>query len=161
MSKREMLDKNTDLQNRKKKKRKKLIYWLIIDISVAVIIFALLLYKPGNYKPVFVEDTNEVSPYLLAWSSEINHKVPSNKPFDIVITQEALNDIINRADWPIESEGVLIYAPTAQIDPNNVILMCTAKFESVEFIISIELNANIDGMTLLLSMKGFKMIHFF
>ena len=85
-----------------------------------------------------------MSPYLLSWSSEINHKVPSKEPFDIVITQEALNDIINRADWPIESEGILIYAPTAQIDPNIVTLMCTAKFESIEFIITIELNANID-----------------
>ena len=45
MSKREILDKGADLQNRKKNKRKKLFYWLIIDFSVAFIVFALLLYK--------------------------------------------------------------------------------------------------------------------
>ena len=51
MSKREMSDKGTDSQNRKKKRLKKLLYWLAIDLSVTFIIFALLLYKPGRYNP--------------------------------------------------------------------------------------------------------------
>ena len=55
MSKREISDKGIDLQNSKKKRLKKLICWLAIDLSVAFIIFALLLYKPGKYNPVLDE----------------------------------------------------------------------------------------------------------
>ena len=147
MSKREILDKDTDLQNRKKKRLKKFIYWLAIDLSVAAIVFSLLLYKPGRYNPDPI-DSDEVSPYLTQLSSEIYNKSQFGRPFDIVITQEALNDIINRAGWPIESEGVLLYAPAAIINPEAVVLMGTADFQGVEFIITIELNAiiNEDGL---------------
>ncbi len=145
-----MSDKGTDSQNRKKKKLKKLIYWLAIDLSVAFIIFALLLYKPGRYNPFSEKiEPNEVSPFLLKLSSEINHKASLGKPFEIVVTQEALNDIINRADWPMESEGILLYAPAGLIDPNTVVLMGTANFEGMDFIITIELNANINEQGLI------------
>ncbi len=147
MSKREMSNKDTDLQNRKKKRLKKLLCWLVVDLSVAFIIFALLLYKPGIYNPLNStnpSESNEVSPYFLKLSSEINNKAQSGRPFEIVVTQDALNDIINKADWPIESEGILLYAPAAVINPDTVILMGTAKFQGIDFVVTIELQAKIN-----------------
>lgn len=147
MSKREISVKNTDLQNRKKKRHKKLIYWLAIDVSVAFIVFILLLYRPGRYNPLDSSgamEPNEVSPFFLKLSSEINNKAQSGKPFEIVVTEEALNDMINRADWPMESEGILLYAPAAIINPDTVVLMGTADFQGLEFIITIELQAKIN-----------------
>ena len=143
MSKREIPDKGIDLQNRKKKKLKKLLSWLVIDLSVAFIIFALLLYKPSQYNPDITE-TDEVSPNLLNLSSEIHDKSQLGKPFKIVVTQETLKDIINLADWPMESEGVLLYLPDVLINPDVVVLMGTADFQGVKFIITIELHANIN-----------------
>ena len=148
MSKREIPDKGIDLENRKKKRLKKLICWLAIDLSVAFIIFALLLYKPGRYNPTPIE-SDEVSPYLTKLSSEIHNKSQLDKSFDIVITQEALNDIINRADWPLESDGVLLYAPSAVINPDIIVLMGTADFQGVEFILTVELKAHINENGLL------------
>ena len=149
MSKREISDKDADLQNRKKKRRKKLLYWLAIDLSVAFIIFALLLYKPGRYKPVDspeISESNEdeVSPFLLKITSEVNNKAPLGKPFEVVVTQEAINDIINRAGWPMESDGIILDAPAALIVPDSVVLMGTARFQGIEFIITLELNAKIN-----------------
>lgn len=146
-----MLNNDIDLQNRKKKRLKKLLCWLAIDLSVAFIIFALLLYKPGIYNPLNSLDpaeSNEVSPFLLKLSSEINNKTQSNRPFEVVVTQEALNDIINKADWPIESQGILLYAPAAVINPDTVILMGTADFQGIDFIVTIELQPKIneDGL---------------
>ncbi|MBN2589752.1 MAG: hypothetical protein JXA96_07810 [Sedimentisphaerales bacterium] len=148
MSKREIPDKGTDLQNRKKKKLKKLICWLAIDLSVAFIVFALLLYKPSQYNPVFVE-TDEISSSLLKLYSVIHDKSQLNDPFEIVVTQDALKDIINLADWPMESEGVLLYSPDALIDPNFIVLMGTADFQGMEFIITIELQAKINEQGLM------------
>ena len=109
------------------------------------------MYRPSLYNPLNStepSESNEVSPFLLKLSSEINNKVQSGSPFEVTITQEALNDIINRADWPIESEGTLLYAPAAIINPDTVILMGTADFQGVEFIVTIELQQNIneDGL---------------
>ncbi len=147
MSKREISTKDTDLQNRKKKRLKKLIYWLAIDLSVAFIIFALLLYKPGQYNPNESFDkteSTEISPFLTKLSSEIYNKGQLGKPFEIVITEEAINDILNRGDWPMESQGILLYAPAAVINPDSLVLMGTADFQGIEFIITIELQANIN-----------------
>ena len=120
MSKKEIMVNDTDLKNLKKKKRKKLLYWLAIDLSIAFIIFALLLYRPGRYNPNMTIDSDEVSPSLTKLSSEIYNKSQLGKPFEIVITQEALNDIINEADWPLESEGILLYAPAAIINDVDI-----------------------------------------
>lgn len=143
MSKREIPDKGTDLQNRKQKRLKKLICWLAIDLSVAFIIFALLLYKPGKYNPE-LDESEEISSSLLKLYSVIHDKSQLRDPFEIVITEKTLNDLINLADWPMESEGVLLYSPAAVIDPNAIILMGTAELQSMEFIITIELRANIN-----------------
>ncbi len=143
MSKREIPDKGIDLKNRKKKRLKKLICWLAIDLSVAFIIFALLLYKPGKYNPA-LDESEEISSSLLKLYSVIHDKSQLKEPFEIVITQKTLNDLINLADWPMESEGVLLYSPAAVIDANAIILMGTAELQSMEFIITIELGANIN-----------------
>ena len=148
MSKREIPDKGIDLQNRKKKRLKKLICWLAIDLSVAFIIFALLLYKPGKYNPE-LDESEEISSSLLKLYSVINDKSQLKEPFEIVINQKILNDLINLADWPMESEGVLLYSPAAVIDPNAIILMGTAELQSMEFIITIELQVNINEQGLM------------
>ena len=152
-SKREISTKDTDLQNHRKKRRKKLIYWLIIDLSVAFIIFTLLLYRPSRYNPLDTNsdilESDEVSPYLLQLLSDIHNNSQLNKSFEVVITQEGLNDMITRADWPVESEGVLLYAPAAVFNPDIIILMGTADFQGIEFVITIELMLIIDKQGLL------------
>jgi len=147
-SKREISDKGIDTNNRKKARLKKLLYWLIIDFTVAFVIIALLLYKPSRYNPTNpnpdISEDNEVSPYLTHLSSEIYNAAQIGDPFEITITQEAINDIITQANWPIESEGILLYAPAALFIPGMIVLMGTADFKGVEFIITIELEPQID-----------------
>jgi len=152
LSKTEMQRTETDLQNRKKAKRKKLIRWLLIDIAVAAIVFTLLLYRPGRYKP---SDSGqykrgEVSPYLTnELSPTIYNGAQRVEPFDVIITQDGLNDIIARGNWPMESEGVLLYAPAALFIPGRLVLMGTADAKGVEFVVTIELEPNIDEEGLL------------
>ncbi|MDT8303231.1 MAG: hypothetical protein RQ760_17260 [Sedimentisphaerales bacterium] len=142
----------TDLQNRKKARRKRLIRWLLIDIAVAAIVFTLLLYRPGRYKPVDSGNykRGEVSPYLTnELSPGIYNGAQRLEPFDVIITQDGLNDIIARGNWPMESEGVLLYAPAALFIPGRLVLMGTAEAKGVEFVVTIELEPNIDEEGLL------------
>jgi len=154
LSKAEIQSTETDLKIRKKARFKKLVLWLLVDLAVAAIIFALLLYRPGRYKPADSSSGNykrgQVSPYLTnELSPAIYNGAQRVEPFDVVITQDGLNDMISRGNWPMESEGVLLYAPAALFVPDTVVLMGTADVKGVEFIITIELEPKIDEQGLL------------
>lgn len=142
----------TDLKKSKKARRYKLIRWLLVDLAVAAIVFAVLLYRPGRYKPADSGkyERGEVSPYLTnELSPAIYNGVQRLKPFDVIITQEGLNDIIARGNWPMESDGILLYAPAALFVPGKLVLMGTADAKGVEFVVTIELEPKIDDQGLL------------
>ncbi len=135
-----------------KSRRYKLIRWLLIDLVVVAIVFALLLYRPGRYKPVDSDnyEQGEVSPYLTnELSPSIYNGAQRARPFDVNITQDGLNDIIGRGNWPMESEGVLLYAPAALFIPGRLVLMGTADAKGVEFVVTIEIEPEIDEEGLL------------
>lgn len=137
----------TDLKKSKKSRKYKLIRWLLIDTAVVIIIFVLLIYRPGRYKPVDSRNykRGEVSPYLTnELSPSIYNGAQRAQPYDVVITQQGLNDIIARGDWPMESEGILLYAPAALFVPGKLVLMGTADAKGVEFVVTIELEPKID-----------------
>jgi len=123
-------------------------------LAVAAIIFALLLYRPGRYKPAEFGSGNykrgQVSPYL---TNELSPKFYNNtqrgKPFELVVTQKGINDIIARFNWPREAEGILLYAPAVLFVPGAVVLMGTADVKGVEFVITIELEPKINEQRLL------------
>jgi len=154
LSKTEMQGTETDLKIRKKARFKKLVIWLLVDLAVAAIIFALLLYRPGRYKPADFGPGNykrgQVSPYLTHDLGPVFNKgVQYREPFQLVVTQKGINDIITRGNWPRESEGILLYAPSALFVPGTVVLMGTVDIKGVEFIITIELEPKINEQGLL------------
>jgi len=153
-SKTEIRGTEADLKIRKKARFRKLIRWLLVDLAVAAIIFALLLYRPGRYKPADFSSDNykrgEVSPYLTHdLSPKIYNGTQRGKPFELVVTQKGINEIITRGNWPMESEGILLYAPAALFVPGAVVLMGTADIKGVEFVVTIELEPKIDEQGLL------------
>ncbi|MGD8786707.1 MAG: hypothetical protein PVJ60_04720 [Phycisphaerales bacterium] len=139
---------------RVKSRFKKLAIWLLVDLAVLAILFAFLLYRPGRYKPTEHSSDNyrrgEVSPYLTNdLMPKIYNGAQRGEPFELIVTQDGLNDTINRLDWPVESEGVLLYNPAALIIQDTIVLMGTADAKGVEFIITIELEPEIDEQGLI------------
>ena len=156
-SKKEIHSTETDLKIRKKARFKKLVRWLLVDLAVAAIIFALLLYRPGRYKPADFGSGSyrrkEVSPYLTnILLPAIHNGSQYREPFELVVTQKGINDIIIRGNWPMESEGVLLYAPAVLFVPGAVVLMGTVDVKGVEFVVTIELEPKINE-------QGFLNIH--
>jgi len=152
-SKKEMPDTGADLKIRKKTRYKKLICWLLVDLTVAAIIFALLLYTPGLYKPSGNNPTSykkgQVHPYLTHLSSELYNGAQRGEPFELVITQKGINEIITWSRWPKESEGIMFSAPAVLFVPGSIVLMGTAHIKGVEFIVTIALEPKIDEQGLL------------
>ena len=149
LSKKEMPTKSSDLKISKKSRVKRLVFWLIIDFIVAVAVFGFLKCRPSRYQPLDPNVGNyepgKVSQYLThKLSPQFYNNLQRRKPFKLVVTQDGVNDIISRANWPIQSEGILLYAPAALFVPDSVVLMGTANVKGVEFVITIELEPQID-----------------
>jgi hypothetical protein len=152
--KREIRNMETDSKIRKKSKRKKLTFWLLIDLTVVVVVFLLLIYRPGSYNPVDFDSLNyeqgQVSPYLThVLSPQFYNNSQLGEPFDLVITQDGINEIVAGLGWPKFSEGVMLYAPAVLFVPGSVVMMATANVKGVELIITIELVPRIDEQKLL------------
>jgi hypothetical protein len=147
--KREISNNEADQKIRKKKRMKKLICWLFIDLLVVVIIFVLLLHRPGRYAPTDRDDTGledgQVSPYLThELSPQFYNGAQRGEPFDLVITQKGINEIVAGWGWPRMSDGIMLYAPAVVFSPGSVALMGTANVKGVEFVVTIVLKPSID-----------------
>lgn len=147
--KKEIQTMDTDLKIRRKTRVKRLVCWLFIDLIVTAVIFGLLIYRPGRYKPLdsFSQDyeQGEVSTYLThQLSPQVYNGTQRGEPFEVIVTQDGINDIISHANWPIQSDGIMLYDPAALFVPGTVVLMGTAKIKGVELVITIELEPGID-----------------
>jgi uncharacterized protein YpmS len=144
----------TDSKFHKKTRRKKLVMWLLIDLAVAAVVFALLIYRPGRYDPADFDsyglENGQVSPYLThELSPQVYNNSQRGEPFDLVVTQSGVNEIVAGLGWPKFSEGVMLYAPAVLFVPGSVVLMITANIKGVELIITIELEPKIDEQEML------------
>jgi hypothetical protein len=151
--KREMQDRKIDPKIRSKKRLRRLVLWLMVDLTVAVVVFALLLYRPGSYDPSDLASENlepgQVSTYLThELSPGLYNGAQRGEPFDLVVTQEGINEIAASLGWPKMSQGVMLYDPAVVFVPEAVMLMGTADVKGVKFVVTIVLQANIgdDGL---------------
>ena len=140
---------------KKKSRLKRLAIWLLIDLTVVALVLILLLYRPGRYDPLATGGfkAGQVSPYLTLFHSAVYNGAQLGEPFDVAVSQEGLNDIIARGgldwNWPLESEGVMLYAPAAVLEPGKAVLMATANVKGVELVVTIELDPQTDPNGLL------------
>lgn len=140
-----------DLTDAKKGKFKK--YFLpAITIALTLFVLALVLtaYKPGRYAPVKIADQNQVSPYLThRLMPDIYNNSQLDKPFEVVITQQGLNDIVARLPQPIRLNNITLADPQVVLMGEQVILMATVLARPIDFFITIELNPTINERGLL------------
>lgn len=144
----------TDSKIHKKSKRKKLLFWLLVDSTVAVVVIILLLYRPGRYNPVDYDsygyEQGQVSPYLThELSPNLYNNSQRGEPFELIITQDGVNEIVAGLGWPKYSEGVMLYAPAVLFVPGTIVLMGTADVKGVELVITIELEPMINKQKML------------
>ncbi len=148
-------NKETDkkLNVRKKKKFKKR-YLLLLDLALAIIILALLFYKPARYKPLNIapagNNQDQISPYLSnVLLPQLHNGAQRQEPFDLVVIQKGINEAIARLQWPKESNGVLLSAPKVFFVPENIVLMGTASIKGAELVVTVVAKPSLDEEGLL------------
>ncbi len=147
LSKREITYIRSDSGNRRNKRTRKLLCWLFVDLVVAVVIIGLLLHRPGGYDPAdYGYESDQVSPYLThELSPRIYNGAQLGEPFDLVITQKGINEIVASWGWPKMSQGVMLYSPAVLFAPGSVLLMATADVRGAKFVITIKIDPEIDA----------------
>ncbi len=137
--------------NSKKNKFKKYVL-PAISIALTLLVLALVLtaYKPVLYAPIRIADQNQVSPYLThQLMPDIYNHAQLGEPFEVVITQQGLNDIVARLPQPIRLDNITLADPQVVLMREQIIMMATVQAHPIDFFVTIELNPTINERGLL------------
>lgn len=139
------------MKARKKAKFKKKIYLILAGLAVVFVsLVLLLLHRPAPFKPPEIIYDNQVSPYLThELLPHIYNNAQLGEPFDLVVIQKGINDIVARAKWPKELDGIRISTLEVLFVPDNIVLMGTVVLGGVEFVVTVMAEAALDQEQLL------------
>jgi hypothetical protein len=142
------------LEIRKKNKFKKIARLAIIITAVILLtgslFFSLLRHKPAMYKPLDYTGDSQVSLYLTHdLLPALYNGSQLQEPFDLVVTQAGINDIVARFDWPQRFDGVSISAPVVFFAPDYIVLMAAVSLDGAEFVATVTTKPALDAKGLL------------
>lgn len=118
---------------------------MLIFFILAVGGVFLCRYKPRAYRPQPAADSQQVSPYLThELGPDFVNQVQLDKPFELVVKQEGLNDIIRRQPW-VEQFGDFSFTdPVVLFDTNTIYLMGTLDYKGVSSVLTIIAHPQMD-----------------
>lgn len=145
---------SVDLKAPKKTKFKKKVYSFLMVLAVVaavvIIVFALLFYRPAYYKPLHFADSREISLYLTnELLPELYNGTQRQEPFNLIVPQSGINDIVARFKWPQELGSIRFSAPIVFFVPGSIVLMGTVVMEETEFVGTIIAKPSLDAEGLL------------
>jgi hypothetical protein len=130
--------------------RHKKIYWLLFDLVVGVVIILLILYRPGDYAPPRSVEGGQVSKYLThQLMVDFYNGIQKQEPFELVVTQDGINDIIVHSNWSGEYQSTRLSRPCVLFEPGSVVFMATVDLRAAQFIVSAVLEPMINAEGLL------------
>jgi hypothetical protein len=133
-------------------------YEVVLAIVLVVILLLVLLFnKPGRYKPFRSRGTDLVSPYLThKLAPEFLNNVQLDQPFDMVIEQDGINDIISRIGWFDDSENITVSAPSIVFRQGRIYLMATVKLAGVPTVVTVIASPVVDDGMIVFNLKKVK-----
>ncbi len=130
---------------KKEKSQTKQKKWLIFRYLLAaalifiLVILCLLTCTPKGYEPLpQLSDSPQVSPYLTHYLVPDFHKnIQLDKPFEIIITQKGINDIVSRYHWPVSADGITLSMPHLVIQEKKIKAMATVKMAALPMVATV------------------------
>ena len=141
--------KRLKLRFREKRTRRKL-YWLLFHLAAVLILLGLLLYTPGRYHPAAPANTKSESKYLThVLGPQFYNGAQRAEPFELVVTQAGINDIIAHSGWPRSYGETTFCEPAVLFEADGIVLMGTVDMKGVGFVVTIVVNPHLDDKGLL------------
>lgn len=126
------------------------IRWLLIYFFAVVLILFLFFYRPVYYKPQSIENNKQLSTYLThQLIPQFYNGIQLQEPFDMVITQQGINEIVSHLPITEESCGVNLASPSIIFSPGKIIIAVAANLHSAKMIITLEITPVFDSNGLL------------
>ena len=130
-----------------KKVKIKLYLWIAIPLVLVFLSFFLVRHKPKNYAPLKIADQNQMSIYLThRLLPAIYNNSQLDDPFEVVITEEGLNDIIARWRQPMNYNGFTFTEPQVILEQNHIVLMATARTDFASPVLTIRVTPEINSL---------------
>lgn len=123
------------------------LFCLLLIIAVGVVI-SLFRHTPSAYRPLPVSNPEQVSPYLThKLGPDFVNQVQLDEPFDLLVEQAGLNDIIRRQDWVEQFDDFAFTNPLVLFDTDTIYLMGTLDYKGISSVLTIMANPrmNPDG----------------
>ncbi|MGD0596750.1 MAG: hypothetical protein ABSA64_04410 [Sedimentisphaerales bacterium] len=128
-----------------KKPKVKAYFWIAIPLVLVLLTFVLVTHRPKNYTPLRIADQNQISTYLSHYlMPAIYNNSQLDAPFEVVITEEGLNDIIARWRQPVKFNNITFTDPQAILTQKQIILMATARTRYANPVLTIKITPAID-----------------
>lgn len=131
--------------------RKKWLYLLVIAVLtmlIACLLFVIMLTSGrSGYSVPVVENPNEVSPYLTHdLAPQFWDDVQKGGPFEIVVDEAGLNDIISRdstvsGGWPVSFDYVEVYTPTVKFLPDKINAVAKITLDGIKIYLDVNFKA--------------------
>ena len=106
----------------------------------------MLFYRPAYYKPQLVTEDRQLSPYLThQLIPQFYNGVQLQEPFDLVITQQGINEIARHLPLPEESRRLNLTSPTVYFASDRIVIAAVASIYGARFIITFEVAPSFDA----------------
>ena len=127
-----------------------------VVVTVIIVCLAMLTHQPRQYQPQQQPTTDTVNPYLTHYlAPQVNNNIQIDKPFEVIVPQKELNEII--ADegslgwsWPVKLNGVTFDRPIVIFAPKRILLMGTVDYPGFHIVVTVIADPVLDGKGLLL-----------
>jgi len=122
-------------------------FWTFFVVVILLISAGVFLcrYTPTAYDPQPAANPEQVSPYLThTLGPDFINQVQLDKPFELLVEQDGLNDIIRSQSW-IEDFGSFKYTnPVVLFDQDTIYLMGTLDYKGVSSVLTIIASPQMD-----------------
>lgn len=124
------------------KRKSRFLQWFVIILLVLFLLGTggvfLCRYTPRAYQPKPVSHPDQVSPYLThKLGPDFLNQVQLDKPFELVVEQDGLNDIIAHQPWIEQFDGFSFTDPVVLFDSNTIYLMGTLNYKAVSSVVTV------------------------
>lgn len=129
-------------KNEPKKHKPRSYRWFRTILIVVVLLglggVVLCRYTPRAYRPQPAGNPDQVSPYLThKLGPDFVNQVQLDQPFELVVDQEGLNDIIRSLPWIEQFDGFTFTDPVILFDPDTIYLMGTLDYKGISSVVTI------------------------
>jgi hypothetical protein len=127
------------------KRVKRTLIWFAAELAVLGIFLLFLVYKPAGYHAMVPDSSGRVSTYLThQLGQDFYNKAQLGEPFELVIQEDGINDVIATGGWSGQSGDARASLPVVYFVPDKVVVRTSVYLSGIEFVATVDIKPDIN-----------------